>query len=172
MKLFLSPHNDDAVLFGSFTLLREEPTVAVVFESRKQGPNAETRRQEDRAALEVLGVTPLFLNLPDDQPVEWDRLILALQAFSAAIEVYAPLPEELGHPQHNAVGRAAREVFGDRVRYYMTYTREGKSKGVLVDYLPEWAFKKLKALACYESQILRDDNVEHFMRDQHEYYAP
>jgi hypothetical protein len=56
----------------------------------------------------------------------------------------------------------------------MTYTvPAGKSKGVPVEYEAVWPLKKLKALACYESQIVTNPKMAvHFLREQFEYMQP
>jgi hypothetical protein len=86
--------------------------------------------------------------------------------------VYAPAVEELGHPHHNMIGEIAGQVFKN-VTYYMTYTRNGKSvSGNMVrPEFYEWPLKKLQALSCYESQITRPDQWDHWLREQYEYYA-
>lgn len=175
MKLFLSPHNDDAALFGAFTILREAPLVVTVFDSHVQaargtGITMARRRDEDRAALAILGAPVMFMGLSDAEPSA-DLLERALRGFFGQPEmVYAPAVESTGHPHHNLVGEVARRVF-ERVTYYMTYTPAGKSVGKPVDHEPAWVLRKLKALACYESQITQANQVEHFLRNQHEYYA-
>ncbi len=72
--------------------------------------------------------------------------------------VFAPLPEEGGHEQHNHVGRLAKEVFGSRVIFYLTYTRDrGRSSwGDLVVPKPWMIPLKLRALSCYYTQIMYD----------------
>ena len=75
MKLFVSPHNDDAVLFGAFTLLRERPVVLTVFDSYVQVARGfkladfSARRNEDvRAVRDVLGCAIQFAAVRDDIP--------------------------------------------------------------------------------------------------------
>ena len=177
MQLLLSPHNDDETLFASFTILREAPAVIVVYDSFIQtargypGCDWKTRRHETEAALSILGVSKIgFLGLRDDRATDTAALKAALSVAGEFETVYAPAVEQGGHEQHNTVGRIAAEVFPNVVSY-MTYTNRGKSTGIPVPFDPEWTLLKLKALACYESQIRLKDNVEHFMRDQREYYA-
>jgi len=176
-SLFLSPHCDDESLFGAFTILRERPVVAIVFDSYVQPArgyprcSAEIRRKETWNALRILmnGCTrPYFMGFRDDDPDPF-AIRSAFEHFDMPDVVYAPAVEENGHPQHNMVGQLARDVF-PHVVHYMTYTRAGKSTGRPVPFEPEWPALKLKALACYESQIALKDNVEHFLREQHEYY--
>lgn len=178
MKLFISPHNDDAVLFGTFTLLRERPNVVVVFDSYVQPgrgyPNtdAETRRAEDIEAISNVLECPLtFLRFRDDAP-NWPSILTTLASISDHVEqVWAPAVEPDGHAHHNAIGQLSKQLWNGKVQHYATYTRtNGKSKGQPVEYQPEWVEKKLKALACYKSQICLPNCVEHFIRPQNEFY--
>lgn len=184
MKLFLSPHNDDETLFGAFTLLRERPHVAVVFDSciqvqRGYGDqcNATNRRFETVMALRALlgsgGGSVSFLGFADNiiTGTEFrEALEFSLRKFDRPEMVYAPAIEEGGHPQHNLVGEIAARVF-PRVTHYLTYTNRGKSVGVPVPFELHWVARKLQALSFYGSQICLPDNVEHFLREHHEYYA-
>ena len=69
---------------------------------------------------------------------------------------YKIIRERGGHPEHNRIGELAREIFGDRVRFYATY-KVGGPRTELAPHAPEpWMIPlKLRALACYESQMLR-----------------
>lgn len=172
-KLFLSPHNDDAPLWGTFTLLRERDiSVVTVFDSHRQfqrgtGITAGQRRDEDRAAMRVLGLSePRFCGFSDanGHDIRW-----WFEGFTPE-HVWAPAFEESGHPQHNLIANLADELWPGKVTHYMTYTPAGKSTGRLVPYEPEWLPLKWKALACYESQWRLENTREHFIRDQHEYY--
>ena len=152
ITLFLSPHNDDAVLFGSFTIQRESPLVLTVFDSCKQLNNTETRRKEDANAMKILGAELCFLGLSDVDPDVSQIEGLLRKYFGKAELIYAPAIEDGGHPHHNIVGLAASRAF-QNVRHYMTYTRRGKSIGSPVPFTPDMALKKLQALSCYESRI-------------------
>lgn len=141
MKLFVSPHSDDSVLFGAFTLQREKPTVLTVYDSYVQvargnaACDAATRRAEDTAAVAgVLGCEITFDGLRDDlleqihadppRP-DWKLLITAeqryeykegcvrgaLEMFQGAEEVWLPAVEKNGHEQHNLVGEVGGAVF-------------------------------------------------------------
>jgi LmbE family N-acetylglucosaminyl deacetylase len=177
VRLLLSPHNDDAVLFASFTLLRECPLVVTCFdshvqESRGAGITAEQRRAEDQAAMRILGASVEFLGLRDSDPqfITVPAMRALLAAYGQPEMVYAPMWEREGHSHHNLVSGVAAGVF-DHVTYYTTYTTSGKSRGKPVEYALGWLAKKLRALACYESQIGLANCHEHFLRDQIEYYA-
>jgi LmbE family N-acetylglucosaminyl deacetylase len=178
MKLFISPHHDDAALFGAFTLIREKPLVITVFDSYEQprrdypGCTNDIRSSEDTQAISgVLGCNLSFLGFRDDRP-DWDGIERELRKINGhAEEVYAPAIENGGHHHHNKVGEIAQRVFGERVRHYLTYTSHGKSvSNTMVPFEPHWVLLKLKALACYASQIGLEDCCPHFMRPQYEYY--
>jgi LmbE family N-acetylglucosaminyl deacetylase len=177
-KLFIQPHNDDAVLFGCFTLLREKPVVLTVFDSHVQfqrgtGITASQRRDEDIAAFAGLGINEFyFLGLSDSNGgFNGGNDLVDKLYYLQYDEIWAPTPERNGNHQHNLVGNIAGTLWGDKVTYYMTYTPSGKSTGSrFVDYEPEWLPLKWKALACYESQWRLANTREHFIRDQREYY--
>jgi len=172
MKLFLSPHNDDETLFGSWTILRETPTVVVVTDSYAQenrgyGVTADQRRKESLAAMEILGAPLQFLGFRDDQPLT--GLVERLREYGEPEMVYAPANELGGHVHHNLIGDFARRIF-PRVTSYMTYTTQGKSTGKPVSFDASWPELKLRALACYGSQLRLASTRDHFLRPQYEYY--
>ncbi|HXI88459.1 MAG TPA: hypothetical protein VNH18_14705 [Bryobacteraceae bacterium] len=183
MKLFVSPHNDDAVLFGAFTLLREKPTVLTVFDSYRQVnrgfPQCDimTRRREDMAAMEILGCPIQFGCVADDVALNLieHQVHEALLRLRRVEEVWLPASESGGNLQHNIVSEIGREVFGGAVIHsYLTYTSFGKSMGgTLVSCNGAMALKKLQALACYRTQLEIDELGcwPHFLRDQNEYSA-
>lgn len=162
MKLFVSPHNDDAVLFGCFTLQRERPEVLTVFDSFVQPARghractAAVRRREDCDAIELAcGLRVHFGCVRDDAPglgVE-----VALETFAGGVdEVWLPATEPGGHEQHNLVSRAGLQVFGGRaaIHWYLTYTDQGKSRSDR-EVIPTGRMvrTKLEALACYRTQL-------------------
>lgn len=192
-SLFLSPHNDDAVLFGSFTLLREQPHVVVVFrsvvqEKRGTGITAATREQEDRDAMIVLGLDT-HLPVPSTRWEQWEfgdddpdvnlggPIVAKIRETAERFDhVYAPFPyEHDGNPQHDAVGTIAREQVNDEhLTYYHTYTggrhrEESQHRVPILD--PDWVRLKLLALACYTSQIREPSTGHHFTQALHEWYA-
>lgn len=85
----------------------------------------------------------------------------------------APAYERGGHEQHNIVAAAFTMITHE---LYLTYTREPCQKstsGREVTILdPSWIGKKLRALACFESQFLPGAGCqEHFIgRSLREYY--
>lgn len=185
MKLFVSPHNDDAVLFGAGTLMRHRPVVLTVLDSYVQPSRgfaacaAPIRREEDRAAIcGVLGLSILFGGIADNlAPKEmayWIRVLF--QELAPLEEVWLPAVEADGHDHHNLVGEIGLEVFaGTKINRYLTYTRSGgkSTAGVPVPFSGAMARLKLQALACYRSQLEIDalGCWPHFMRDQTEYLA-
>lgn len=177
MDLFLSPHCDDETLFGSFTIQKHNPLVVIVFDGHIQAQRgepitAQQRRAESLAAMNELEVMPpLFLGYPDtdDSPASLSDSLRSLIDRHQPKKVWAPAVEDGGHLQHNLVGRLTRELFPSMI-HYMTYTRTaGKSRGIAVRPAPEMIRRKLRALACYESQITLANCREHFLRDLAEY---
>lgn len=181
MKLFVSPHNDDAVLFGAFTLQRERPLVLTVFDSHVQVArgnahcDAATRRNEDIAAIRgVLGCAIQFGGVPDDNP-DPGKVRAALEKWALAAEVWLPAVEVDGHAQHNLVGEIGLEVFSRAIVHrYLTYTTAGKSShGRVVPFTGAMLRNKLQAMICYQTQIETDSLGcwPHFARNQYEYLA-
>lgn len=176
MKIFVSPHNDDETLFGTFTILREKPLVVVVFDSYVQTNRGlagtwQERRAETEAAMEILGVGVQFLGFRDDDgTVTPDAIGKRLDYFHGTQE-FLPAFERDGHYHHNTVALARTQA-----TRYLTYTTAGKSVSncrVPIED-PNWIELKLKALSCYKSQFNLDPRMgcwPHFLRDQTEYYA-
>lgn len=179
--LFLAPHNDDETLFGSFTIIRKRPYVVICLRSDKQqalGVSYETRERETEAALEQLG-DPLWWQseVLDTDPYPAEKLrehFHALNERLAPIEdVYAPAIEEGGHEQHNLIGQLAEEVWGQQVRPYLTYRRGYmRSRGREVVPEPGYAVMKMRALACYGSQIDLASTKPWFFDDTLREYVP
>jgi LmbE family N-acetylglucosaminyl deacetylase len=184
MKLFVSPHNDDAALFGAFTLQREIPRVLTVFDSYVQVSRGharctkEARQREDWLAATTLGCRIDFAGVPDNLSLGvLTRTAEALWPWKLATEVWLPAVEPDGHDQHNLVGEIGLDVFSKaKIHRYLTYTRaNGKStNGVPVPCTGAMVLKKLQALACYKTQIEIDELGcwPHFLRDQTEYLLP
>lgn len=181
--IWFSPHNDDETLFGAYTLMRYRPLVIVCFKSKVQeqyGITAETRERETQLALLALGVPSWSQwNIPDhDAPLQYGQLLDNMDRADIACQpqrVWAPAYEEGGHSQHNAVARAAHEIFEHRVMNYYTYVRGvGRTtKGAEVQAEAHEVARKMRALACYESQIaegphgcsywFRDDTLREYV---------
>jgi len=178
-KILVSPHNDDETLFAAFTLLREGPLVVVVFDSYAQpargieGSDSLVRRQESVEACCILGCQVEFLGFSDAAPPTAEQIRATLRLrYAAAKQIWAPAWEHGGHPQHNLVAEACAGL--PVVDSYLTYHVMGKSvsnRKVPVERA-RWVSKKLRALACYESQFdSRCGCLPHFIsRGLEEYY--
>ena len=179
MKLLISTHNDDSVLFASFALQAARPRVLTVFDSYIQVArgqprcDAATRRDEDIEAItRRLKCTVQFAGVRDDLQEAAARVAVreALSGFVGASmnlylsattvepieEVWLPAVEENGHDQHNMVGEIGLEVFaGAKIHRYLSYTRTGgkSTNGNRVPCNGLMVRKKLEALACYKTQI-------------------
>ncbi len=159
--LVLEPHQDDATLFTAFNAIRHRAHIVCVLRSRNQDANGittEEREAEAADAAAILGCTweqwPEWDTEPDWPDIR-DQLEHYDQDNSPEI-VFAPAPTKGGNEQHNTIGDLAREVFGARVTLYETYRTGGpRVEGVPVEFEREWVLLKLRALACFESQILR-----------------
>lgn len=162
MKLFISPHNDDEALFGSFTIQREKPHIVVVTDgarhAKRYGIPVETRRRESQAAAMIMDTTVSFLGIPDDA-IDADELEARLvrmveQEISVIEAVYAPAFYLNGNPDHNVVGQCASRAFGNRVIWYSTYTKETPKIPGRVEIVPteHELMVKRNALKCYASQ--------------------
>lgn len=176
MNYLLSPHDDDAALFAAVTCLRERPTIVVVANSYVQPArgevacSAEERAIESEQAHEVLGCDTFRFGLRDDALTLEDvrGCLTRLPAFKDIGTVYVPALEG-GHPHHDLVALAAKQVFDpSQLCCYSTYAR--LSQYCAADLQPvgtteiEWTRpeydRKLEALSCYTSQ--RRVNPAHF----------
>ena len=163
--LFFEPHHspDDAVLFGSYTLLRLKPQVVTVLGrgqvQEKYGIDGQTREAENAKALDVFGIPDWMSWLHSDVNPNWQAVSDDMRLYDITHqpeEVWAPLVEpESGHEQHDQVGSLAAEVFGGRCRFYATY-RRGSGRTLTDNEVtpePDWPAKKFKAMSFYVSQI-------------------
>lgn len=180
--LVLEPHNDDCALFTAFNAMRAKAHVVTVLRSHAQlryrpPITAEEREDETDHAMRVLGLTHEQWAIPDDDP-DWDAVRRGLEELRDADgirRVFAPAPEDGGHDHHNLIGMLAVDVFGpDVVTGYLTYTngRVRSTWGEQVEPGPGMVQKKLRALACYDSQIEHQATGHHFLNCQHEYVVP
>jgi LmbE family N-acetylglucosaminyl deacetylase len=177
--LFLSPHNDDETLFGSFSIQATRAHVIVVLRSdyeqtRWPAATAAVRELETAAACAELGVSFEQWAFSDLEP-DWPAILARLQqlALEPWTHVFAPAVEPDGHPHHNSVGVRAAEAFGDSLLRYTTYSREnGRHAANPVRAEPEWIIRKLRALSCYRSQIELELMRPHFLRPLDEYLLP
>jgi len=182
-SVFLAPHNDDETLFGAGLLMRHQPFVVVclrsmVQEQRGTGIRFGQREAETDTALTELGQARWDQwELTDDLPVAQlsIRLGKKIEGLTADFDhCFAPAVEAWGHEHHNLIGELAVETFGsERVTRYLTYTRlHGRSTdGMEVPFEPWMVERKLRALACYRSQILEPSCTEHFVGGIREHVA-
>jgi LmbE family N-acetylglucosaminyl deacetylase len=149
-------------LFAAYACLRHRPHVvtclkADVQQHRGAPVTPETRETETRRAMNILGCDWTQLTVSETHPSEDDLFawFRRLRKQHEPERVWAPAVELEGHEHHNMVGQVAWDVFGIRVRPYMTYKRGfGRSKGKTT-VIPTAGERSLKrqALNCYESQI-------------------
>jgi len=154
--LLIVGHNDDECLFGSFIILRNKPIKVIVctdgiLHKEKFNIDPETRRQESRDACAILGCEVDFLGLSDKRLVK-STLEKKLREYKPEV-VFAPLLQG-GHRQHDAVSEVATKIWGDKVVYYSTYTKESlvpEGEVGLIGSVNEWSLKT-QAMDCYKSQ--------------------
>ena len=182
-NVLLAAHNDDECLFAAHVCARFEPHVIVCLRSDAQAQRGlpityEMREKETEEAMRVFGLDWTQWPFPDSKPNpgELKRAMRTIEADVGFVprRVFAPLPEDGGHEQHNLIGELAHEVFGDRVRFYSTYRRGlGKSRaGREIVMEPEWIVLKLQALQCYRTQIMEPSTRPWFLEDLKEYLTP
>jgi LmbE family N-acetylglucosaminyl deacetylase len=160
VNILLSPHSDDETLFAAYTCQQHHPLIVVclrsVVQEQRFGITHDTRQAEAECAATELGCQIAQLQISDAEP-DWLELGIQLQKLRPDVErVFAPAIEVDGHEQHNRVGEIALQVFGSRrVTQYLTYRRGlGRStNGQRVVPEPDWVLGKLRALACYTSQV-------------------
>ena len=154
--IYIAPHNDDDALFGAYVCLRYKPKIITVLRSFVEaGWNPpvthETRELESAAAAKVLGCEHEQWRFSDNAP-DWEEITGTLRKYKPR-RVWAPLPEDGGHPHHNAIGSIAG-VLWPQTAYYSTYTHaHGKTTaGWQVIPRKGWEERKREAMACYVSQ--------------------
>ena len=161
--LFLAPHNDDEALFGAYIIQLHKPLVIVVTDSYIQYERGEmlslwtARRLETLAAMEELDpeIDVDFLGVKDKEfNQELCEAALAPYAAEKYDIVFAPSPNEGGNWMHDVTGQVAAKLF-PTVRHYSTYTksREYPQGMTPVPATEAMKAKKLKAIACYKSQM-------------------
>jgi len=187
--ILLAPHADDETLFASYVIQRDRPRVIVCLRSTAQehrrGTTAAVRVRELAAAMGELGADWAQWSFTDHDP-DWSGMEQAMRTLTAS-RVYAPAPafEQNGHApgqtpagfgvlQHDVIGQMALDVFGaERVTGYTLYSRwGGRTRAVEVVPEPEWVIGKLRALACYRSQIEDPATRPHFLEPLREYLTP
>lgn len=172
--LLIEPHLDDAVLFASYTIMREKPAIVTVLGGTPDvkdyyGTPYSTRRHEQELALFMLGHDPARWTCwgnPEEDP-DWDEIRHSFKALrlNGYTKVWAPRPEPGGHEQHNRVARLVAEQW-PHANWYMTYRRGNpRSRGTIVLPQPGWRARKLRAMSCYSSQIDLDATRPWFAAD-------
>jgi LmbE family N-acetylglucosaminyl deacetylase len=190
--LALEPHADDLSLFCAFTAQRLNAHVVTVLTSHTQqraGVTQPQRQDESECAMRELGLTWQQWPYRDDEP-DWDAVEAAMRAIDDRLDpetVLAPAVDFVanGHDaaeipvtgwgvmQHDMVGKLAVRVFGSRVVHYHAYTRWGgrTRDGVEVVGDTDQVCRKLRALACYRSQIGEPSCRSWFLGELTEYLA-
>lgn len=179
-KLFLSPDSDDEGLFGSYIIMRNKPHVLVllngILHQKKHGIDHRIRMEESKEACKLLGVEVNFMELSDENTDD-NKLIFALRLLGFPDtkkfdQIFAPSLTG-GNPNHDMVSRVAKELWGDRVLYYGTYSRNNFSPTgeMAINPTEEEKHLKEKVLQCYKSQI--GLNKPHFdaVKDRPEYLS-
>lgn len=175
--VYLAPHNDDEVLWGTFLLLRHRPHVVVCLRSaRMEQPDypfpefamsAATREHETDQAMGVVGCE--WEQWPElDTAPDWDSIADGIAEMSGRFgHCFAPAFEEGGHAHHNRVAEIAVQCFGRKnVTGYLTYTYRGRSTwGAELQPVGGWPDVKAEALACYASQAAHPMTSPWFQTD-------
>lgn len=180
--VLLAPHHDDETLFAAFLAIRHQADLVVCFRGDQQAKRglpitALDRERETDAAWRILRPGGSWHQWPfSDAAPAWAALEERVAALADEYDhVIAPCPEAGGHEQHNRVGEIARRHFGrSRATLYLTYRRgESRSRwGTEVEpQHPDWIALKLRALACYESQIREPTCRPWFLDGLREYVA-
>ena len=170
MKIFLSPHSDDEILFGAYTIMREKPLVVICTHATMQGDNGDERAMESYRAMKMLGASVMFLGIDEDKLTDMAlfKKLVFLNDFDGPLEFIVPEYEENGNPHHNLVSKTAKEMFPN-VRTYKTYTGlEDRTIGEEVIPTPEELELKKLAMACYKTQI-ENPNTAHYFNVTNEY---
>lgn len=161
-------------------MLRHHPILVTVFghaqAQEKYGISCMTRDTENVEAMQILEPADWRTwNHSDIDPNE-DAIIHEMLRTNKVLRpkvVWAPMFELEGHEQHNMVARAAEVVFPGRVRSYATYSRGSARTRTPNEVRPEpdWPALKLKAMACYTSQINLDNTRDWFSDWSREWVA-
>jgi LmbE family N-acetylglucosaminyl deacetylase len=171
MKIFLSPHSDDEVLFGAYSIMREKPLVVICTHATMQGGNGYERAMESYRAMRILGAQVMFLGIDEDELTEevLEERLSFIRNDDYYHTLYAPEYEENGNPHHNIVANVAKRLTDEDVKTYKTYTGlESRTEGKEVIPTPEELQKKKEAMSCYQTQI-NNPNTAHYFNVTNEY---
>jgi LmbE family N-acetylglucosaminyl deacetylase len=153
MKLFLSPHPDDEILFGLDILIEQRPLVVIITHAKHQGNNGYERALESYKAIKDLGLSICYLQIDEDKLTE-EILIDKLKDFYTTDVVY--VPDLSDNPQHNLVKSVADKIFRN-VYHYPNYLNGIVNK--------ETKYPELRAsvLKYYKTQIENKDTAHYFI---------
>jgi LmbE family N-acetylglucosaminyl deacetylase len=167
MQVFISPHSDDATLFGAYTILREKPLVVTVTHATMQGDNGNERIVEDYSAMRILGAPVAFLGIDEDELTE-EALLEHLKVFPSDTFYYIPEYEDEGNPHHNLINQAVKGLT-DNYAEYKTYSGlKDRTVGIKVIPTDEELELKRQAMQCYRTQI-ENPNTAHYFDVLEEY---
>lgn len=169
MQVFLSPHSDDEILFGAYTIMREKPLVVICTHATMQGGNGYERAMESYRAMKMLGASVMFLGIDEDELTE-EVLEEKLRFLDSDdyLYLYAPVYEQDGNPHHNLVNRVARRITC-HVSTYKTYSGlETRTIGKEIIPTPEELELKKRAMLCYQTQI-QNPFTSHYFDVTNEY---
>lgn len=169
--VFFAPHNDDETLWGAYSIMKTEADVVVCLRGEIQMMRGEKatpreRENESRNACEWLGVNIFEQWSFSDASPDWPAISEQIRQYADRYDrAFAPVFEEGGHDHHNLIGDLVRAAFDQRTISYYTYLYGGARQGVgckveIED--PKWIARKLRALACYESQHFLPSTSPHF----------
>lgn len=168
MQVFLSPHSDDEILFGAYTIMREKPLVVICTHATMQGGNGYERAMESYRAMKMLGASVMFLGIDEDELTEEvleEKLSILGDDY---IYFYSPEYEENGNPHHNIVANVVKKRYYAG-QTYKTYTGlESRTIGKEIIPTPGELELKKKAMACYKTQI-ENPNTAHYFQTYAEY---
>ncbi|QIK38614.1 PIG-L family deacetylase [Caldichromatium japonicum] len=170
--LVFAPHPDDEVLGCGGAIMRhvagQDPVRVILCTDGALGlppdhpPPIETRRQESRAAAQVLGYgEPIFWDWPDRGLIYGEPLIAQIQEAIAdwpADLVYAPSCWEV-HPDHLNLALACAEAIRRCERpIQLVFYEVGVPlwPNLLLD-ITDLSARKKQALECFASQMLQQD---------------
>ena len=168
MQVFLSPHPDDEILFGAYTIMREKPLVIICTHATMQGDNGYERAMESYRAMKILGASVMFLGIDENELTERVLEKKLKPMIDDETLIYAPEYEIDGNHHHNIVAIVAKRLdWGTQT--YKTYTGlESRTIGKEVIPTPEELELKKRAMACYKTQI-ENPNTAHYFETYAEY---
>jgi len=148
--LFIAPHADDETLFASYLAQRYAAHIAVVYDEGREAELAQATQwlgcgYTQLRARKVMDAEQVETYMNGAQGLDWDLVIRPA------------INDDLGHEEHNLVGRISALVFSALEQIaYLTYAPRGQrdrlGSEVFPD-LPDHIARKLAALSCYRSQI-------------------